>query len=65
MLQEIAIILIGILTAGYVVWKLYRRFTTTSSSTNSPCAGCGGCGQPDTRNETCPPESKKRGERSK
>ncbi|MDR1676621.1 MAG: hypothetical protein LBR86_09165 [Tannerella sp.] len=60
MFQEIAIILIGILTAGYIVRKLYRRFT--SSAANSPCAGCGGCRQPDTRNETCPPEGEKKEE---
>jgi hypothetical protein len=60
MFQEITVILIGILTAGYLVWKLYRHFT--SSAANSPCAGCRERCRLDTRNKTRPPESKKKKE---
>lgn len=40
-MQEFAIIIIGILTIGYVGWKIYRFLTRPDMS--NPCAGCRGC----------------------
>ena len=42
MWQEIAIILIGLLTIGYVGWKIYSALTRPSRPGDS-CAGCKGC----------------------
>jgi hypothetical protein len=41
MWQEIAVIIIGALTLGYVGRKIYRMFAP--SENDSPCAGCPGC----------------------
>lgn len=46
MWQEIAIIIIGIAVAGYVLWKIYK-FVTTPRDTNNPCGGCSGCALKD------------------
>lgn len=42
MWQEIAIILIGLLTIGYVGWKIYSALTRRFDPAD-PCAGCSGC----------------------
>lgn len=42
MWQEIAIIIIGIAVAIYIVWKIYKNFTRKRNPDN-PCCGCNGC----------------------
>lgn len=42
MWQEIAIILIGIITIAYVGMKFYKSLTTKRNLEN-PCCGCKGC----------------------
>lgn len=42
MWQEVAIVLIGIITALYLGLKIYH-FIVHSSKANNPCAGCCGC----------------------
>ncbi|MDF9829863.1 FeoB-associated Cys-rich membrane protein [Parabacteroides sp. PF5-6] len=39
--QEVAILIIGVLTIGYVGWKVYRFLTRPDTA--DPCAGCAGC----------------------
>lgn len=46
MLQEIAIILIGIGVIVYVGWKIYA-FCTTPRLPGNPCSGCKGCALQD------------------
>ena len=46
MWQEIAIIIIGILTVLYVGWKIYKMLTTPKDQDN-PCSGCSGCSLKD------------------
>ena len=46
MWQEIAIIIIGILTVLYVGWKIYKMLTTPKDPDN-PCSGCSGCSLKD------------------
>lgn len=43
MWQEIAVIFIGILTAIYIGWKVYKFFSPSANTTNGPCGGCTGC----------------------
>jgi len=42
MWQEIAIIIIGIITILYVGIKLYKTFTRPPKA-DDPCFGCSGC----------------------
>lgn len=42
MWQEIAILIIGIITLLYIGWKVYRSFMQVKKS-NDPCCGCSGC----------------------
>ncbi|RHJ84382.1 FeoB-associated Cys-rich membrane protein [Parabacteroides sp. AM08-6] len=48
MWQEIAIIIIGVITIGYIGWKIYS-FLTQSSNTDMPC--CHGCSKCALKNE--------------
>jgi hypothetical protein len=41
MWQEIAIIIIGIITAIYLAWKIFKFFSATGKS--SPCVNCKDC----------------------
>lgn len=41
-MQDIVVILIGLIVFGYVGWKIYKSMTRKPSSTDK-CGGCTGC----------------------
>lgn len=43
MFQEIAIIIIGILVAAYLIHRIYLLFFSKSKVTDGCCYGCGNC----------------------
>lgn len=43
MVQEIAVLIIGILTGAYLLWKIYKMLTNKESKPNCGCSGCSGC----------------------
>lgn len=43
MFQEIAIIIIGILVAGYLIRRIYRLFFSKDRETDGCGCGCGNC----------------------
>lgn len=55
-MQEVIVIIIGILTVGYIGWKVYRFLTRPDTA--NPCAGCPGCALKDEMKakikDTCP-----------
>lgn len=50
MWQNIAVIIIGLITIAYIGRKIYRMLTT-SKDPDSPCSGCSGCTLKDQINE--------------